>query len=163
MTPNPSPSPLAMVAPAPKEPKFFPRDHDCSATSKKQEPCPGGVMGQTPSSVLERGTPAAQMAAVPSPPSHSKISEISEAEACEHSSMLQNPPSSSEKQSRPSYSVSLSDHEFQAMFPEGDLSSTTDDLACDSTEIDNLDFEHTSPWSHYLFEDFGNNSDKQSD
>lgn len=163
MMPNPSPSPLAMVTPAPKEPKFFPRDHDCSATFKKQEPCPGGVMGPTPSSEPDRGTPAAQIAAVLSPqPSHSKISETSEAEAPEQLPMLQNPPSSSEKQSRPyGRSVFLSDHSFQPMFPEGDLSSTTDDLAW--AEIDNLDFEHTSPWSHHSFQDFGNNSDKQLD
>jgi hypothetical protein len=182
MAPNPSPSLSDMATPASKKHKFCPRDPDCSATFKKQEPYPGGLIGQTSSSSLDRGTPAAQMAAMPSPPSHSKISEISKGKAPEQSSMLQKSPSSSAKQSRPPYNISQPGQGFPPILPQGGLSTTdglpcdlpcslTCDLTCDfpydftfaTPATDNVDYQPPSPTSQFSFEDLGNNSDKQSD
>ncbi|KAF4633796.1 hypothetical protein G7Y89_g4317 [Cudoniella acicularis] len=159
-TPNPSPSLSNMITSPPKKPKFIHRDHLSSATFKEQEPNPREARGPAPSPAPDRGTSAAQLAAVPSlTPPHLSVPVTSEAEASEQSSLLQTQQSSSEiESSLYGSSISLLDHSLQTTFQEGGLLSTNvnvfNDFEWGSTEIGDLDFEQSSLWNRHSFQGF---------
>lgn len=159
-TPDPSPSLLTMATPIPVEPKFFPRDHDCSATFNKPESCPEGVIGQLASSAPDSGLPSARVAATSSSLSPWKTSDIRQAEAPEDWPMLQEPSSLSKEPSRSLYSVSSANDELKATSQEGDLLSTTDDLG-PLTDTENLDFYPTTPWDYDLLHHSWDSNEQQ--
>lgn len=112
-TPNPPPSPLSMLTPAPRQPKFFPPDHPGSATFKP--PSPGGMMGPPPTPSPDARTPSASapVTDIPIPPlTHANGDEANEAEdeedgkdtrAPAQSFNEENPPSTAENDAELSY------------------------------------------------------------